>query len=100
MPLVAAKLKSALQTRIYNAFEKEFSNESKDNPKAKESWKKMASAISEIAEDIVAALQQDAQIAAGISIMVSPGIPTAGSPAAQVTTAPGSGVTTAPGKII
>ena len=97
MPLVAEKLKSALKTRIYNALEKEFSKDSKDNPKAKEHWQKMASAISEIAEDIVNTLQQDAQVSAGIPIIVNPGIGTASGGA---TVTPGAGMTSSPGKII
>jgi hypothetical protein len=81
MPMVAAKLQSAIETRIYNALSKEFEEEGKKNKEAKKAWKRQAKVISEIALDIVDFLMMDVQVA--------PGIPTAGSPAAQATTAPG-----------
>lgn len=102
MPMVAAKLKSALETTIYNALEKEFKEEGKKNDKAKEAWKRQAKAISEIATDIVDFLMNDAQVAPGISVVVNPGITT--TPAAPgapcVTVTPGSGQTAAPGKLM
>jgi len=100
MPLIAAKLKSAIKTRVYNALEKEFSSDAKDNPKAKEYWKKLASAISEMAEDIVDTLQQDAQVAAGIQVVVNPGQVVATPAGPGSTSTPGTASTTSPGKII
>jgi predicted NBD/HSP70 family sugar kinase len=100
MALVGDKLKSKMQSTLEKSLKEQFAKDSKDNPKAEEMWKKMAAAIAEIAVDIVQTIQQDAEVAAGISLTVNPGIPTAGSPAAQTTVGPGTGLTTAPGKIL
>jgi hypothetical protein len=99
MPLVAAKLKAAMKARLLQSFQSQFQGDQADNKTASASWEKMATAISEIAEDIVLALQTDAEILPGIAVTVNPGIPTAGSPASQVTVGPGTGMTTAPAKI-
>lgn len=100
MPLVAVKLKNKMKDTLEKSLKAKFAKEAKDNDKASEMWTKMAEAISEIAVDIVSAIQQDAEVAPGIQVIINPGIPTAGSPAAQVTTAPGNGTTTATGKIL
>lgn len=100
MPLVAEKLKSKLKETIEKNLKDQFAKEAKDNDKAAEMWTKMAEAISHIANDIVDALQQDAEVAPGIQVVINPGIPTAGSPAAQTTVGPGQGTTTATGKIL
>lgn len=99
MPLVAAKLKTAIKARLIQAFQSNFQGDQGENKTAMESWEKMATSISEIAEDIVLTLQTDAEILPGIPVTINPGIPTAGSPASQVTVGPGIGVTTAPAKI-
>lgn len=100
MPLVAVKLKNKMKDTLEKSLKAKFAKDAKDNDKASEMWGKMAEAISEIAVDIVSAIQQDAEVAPGIQVIINPGIPTAGSPAAQVTTAPGNGTTTATGKIL
>lgn len=100
MPLVAAKLKNTMKETLEKSLKAKFTKDAKDNDKAGEMWTKMAEAISEIAVDIVSALQQDAEVAPGIPLTVNPGIPTAGSPAAQTTVGPGTGVTTSTGKIL
>lgn len=100
MPLVAAKLKNKMKDTLEKALKEQFAKDAKDNEKASEMWTKMAAAISEVAVDIVTAIQQDAEVAPGIQIIVNPGIPTAGSPAAQTTVGPGNGATTATGKIL
>jgi len=100
MPLVGAKLKNKMKETLEKSLKEKFAKDAKDNDKATEMWTKMADAISEIAVDIVTAIQQDAEVAPGIQILVNPGIPTAGSAAAQVTTGPGNGATTATGKIL
>jgi predicted nucleotide-binding protein (sugar kinase/HSP70/actin superfamily) len=102
MPMVAAKLQSALEKTIYNALEKEFSKEGEKNEHAKKAWKRQAKAISEIAKDIVDFLMNDAQVAPGISVVVNPGITTtpAAMGAPSVTVTPGSGQTAAPGKLM
>ena len=102
MPMVAAKLQSALEKTIYNALEKEFSKEGEKNEYAKKAWSRQAKAISEIAKDIVDFLMNDAQVAPGISVVVNPGIMTTpaalGAPCSTIT--PGSGQTAAPGKLM
>ena len=77
MPLVGPALKAKFKDSIMAGLKKEFGGTGDHEP----SWEKIASAISEIAVDIVDAMHNDAQVA--------PGIPTAGSPAAQVTVGPG-----------
>ena len=99
MPFVAAKLKSAMKARLLQAFQSNFQGDQAENKTAAASLEKMATSISEIAEDIVLALQTDAEILPGIAVTINPGITTAGGPASQVTVGPGTGMTTAPAKI-
>jgi hypothetical protein len=78
MALVAATLKKQIESAVYNALMSEFAKESNSDPT---SHKRMAKAISAIADVLVDVLTTQAQ--------VSSGIPTAGSPSSQLTTAPG-----------
>lgn len=77
-----------MEQRLISALAREMGSELSQNDKAKDSHKKLAAAISDIAIDIVECLLKDAQVAPGIPVA------TAGSPAAQ------SGTTTAPGKLM
>jgi hypothetical protein len=85
MPLIGPTLKSKFKDTILSALKKEFGSSELDP-----SLVKIASAVSEIAADIVDALHNDAMVAPGISIVgVGGGIP-----------GPVSGATVAPGKIL
>lgn len=92
MPLIAPAIKSKFKDTIYAGLKREFSAAAGKGDAyaavADEFWLKLASAISDIAMDMVTELTTNA--------MVAPGIPvaTAGSPVAQ------TGATTAPGKIL
>jgi hypothetical protein len=92
MPLIGPAIKSKFKDTIYSGLKREFSAAAGKGDQysgvADEFWLKLASAISDIAMDLVDEMHQNA--------MVSPGIPvaTAGSPVAQ------TGATTAPGKIL
>lgn len=85
MPMDPAGLKSKLKDRIYNGLKSQFGAAASQGdaytPVSDAQWQKMAEAISGIATDIVAEIQQNA--------MVLPGIPTAGGPTNQATVAPG-----------
>lgn len=90
MPLVAAKMKKDLETAILAGLMREHKDDIKANPKAADAHKKMAAALSDIANVIVLALLTEAQIAPGIPVVgAGGGVP-----------GPMSGVTTAPGKIL
>ena len=92
MPLVSASIKAKFKDTIYAGLKREFSpalSKGDGYPGvADEFLMKLASAISDIAADIVDERHSNAQIAPGIPVA------TAGSPAAQ------TGATTGPGKIL
>ncbi len=78
MALIASALKKKLEQAILAGLQKEFAKEAGSDPT---SHKRMAAAISNIAEVLVAAITSEAE--------VLPGTPTAGGPAAQATVGPG-----------
>ena len=78
MALLAPALKQKLEQAILAGLQKEFAKEAGSDPT---SHKRMAAAISNIAEVLVAAITTEAE--------VLPGIGTAGGPAAQSTITPG-----------
>lgn len=89
MPLVGPALKSKFKATIKAGLQREFAGTA-DGPPFDPSWEKIASAIADIASDIVDALHNDAQVAPGIPVVgAGGGIP-----------GPMSGATTAPGKIL
>lgn len=91
MPMNPSALKSKIKQTVYNGLKAQFGSaagKGKDyTGVADEQWQKMAEAISGIAADIIAEIQNNAQVMPGI------GVATAGSPAAQ------TGATTSPGQI-
>jgi hypothetical protein len=93
MPMDAEGLKSKMKDRIYNGLKKEFSSSAGQGaaytPVADENWLKIASAVSEIATDIVMEITQNAQVDIGINVVGTvAGIP-----------GPVTGMTITPGKI-
>jgi hypothetical protein len=81
MAMVPANLKKKMEATILSALAREFKSELKANKASAENHKKMAAAISEIANDIVNMLLTETQVAIGIG--------TSGSPTAQVSVSPG-----------
>lgn len=75
MALSSSRMKSLFYNRIYNALQTEFSPEISGapsyNPQATVEWQKLASAISEIAADIVSELQNSAEVKPGIGLTAS-----------------------------
>ena len=88
MALVPATMKKDIEAILISAFTREFKDEVVANPKATDGHKKLAAAISDIANVIVLHLTTLCQVAPGIPVT------TAGSPAAQ------AGTTVGPGKLI
>jgi hypothetical protein len=88
MPLEANAMKAKFKDRIYQGLKREFQSEiskGKDfQPDAEKMLLKIASAVSDIAMDIVQELQTNAQVAPGQAVVTSMG--------------PGS--TVSPGKIL
>lgn len=83
MGLSSSGMKSKFKKRIYNGLKREFSGAAAKGAGfpdvADEFWEKLASAVADIAEDLVDELQSNAQVAPGIPL--------------------GPGVTGGPGKI-
>jgi hypothetical protein len=84
MALNANGLKAKMKTTIYNGLKKEFGpaaqKGSSYSPEAEANWNKMATAISEIATDIINEILQNAmvmpgQTVVGIAAVTGPGVP-------------------------
>lgn len=92
MPLISSSLKAKFKDTIFQGLKREFRSElsrgEKYSPIGEEMLMKIASAVSDIAVDIVTEIQSNAQVVPGIPVA------TVGSPSAQ------SGATTGPGKIM
>ena len=92
MPLEANAMKAKFKDRIYQGLKREFKSEmsqGKDyQPLAEQMLLKIASAVSDIAMDIVQEIQTNAQVMPGQSVV------TAGGPSNQ------AGSTVSPGKIL
>lgn len=92
MPLVSSAMKAKFKDTIFQGLKREFrvelSRGEKYSPIAEEMLLKIASAVSDIAADIVSEIQSNAQVVPGIPVA------TKGSQTAQV------GTTTGPGKIL
>lgn len=88
MPLSGATLKAQMKTTIKAGLQREFADAVAEgegySAEADAQWEKLASAVADIAVDIVTAITTQAQVAPGIA----------------VTTPAGPGVTTSPGQII
>lgn len=92
MALSGSALKAKMRATIKAGLEREFGSEiqkGKDySPIAQAQWEKMASAIADIAVDIVTAITTQAEVVPGIPVA------TVGGPSNQ------AGATTGPGKIL
>ena len=79
MALVAATMKKDIEAALNSAFAVQFKDEIAANPKAPDSHKKLAAAISAVADVIVLHLTTMAQVAPGIPIVgTSPAGPVTG----------------------
>jgi hypothetical protein len=87
MPIIAPKLKKAIEDACFSSLESSFKDNIKDIKGGEKYLKKLAKAMSECAGPICDMLSSE--------VLVAPGSPvvTAGSPAAQ------TGTITAPGKL-
>lgn len=92
MPLQGSAIKARFMSTIHAGLKREFSKETSQgqgyDPVADEMWKKLADAISDIAVDLVAEIQTNAQVEAGQQVITS------GSATNQ------TGSTTSPGRIM
>jgi hypothetical protein len=88
MPIVAAKLKAEINTRVYNGLKAAYAKDGATSETSDANWAKLAEAVSGIAIDICNLLLTEVQVAPGIAVT------TAGPPAAH------SGATVSPGKLI
>jgi tRNA A37 threonylcarbamoyltransferase TsaD len=80
MPMDPQALKSKMKQTIYNGLKKEFNSSASQgdgySSVADENWLKIASAVSEIAADIIMEITTNAQVLSGISsVGVGGGIP-------------------------
>lgn len=94
MPLSGPQLKTQFQKTIKDGLKREFGGAASKgdgySPEAEAQWEKMASAIADIAVDIVTAITTQAQVLPGQQIVgVGGGIP-----------GPVSGATVSPGQIL
>jgi hypothetical protein len=94
MPLVGVAIKSKFKDTIYSGLKREFSAAVSQGqgypPVADEFWLKLASAISDIAMDLVDEMHSNAQVLPGQQVVgVGGGIP-----------GPVTGATVSPGKIL
>jgi hypothetical protein len=92
MPLVSSSIKTKFKDTIYSGLKREFASAAGQGqnypPIADEFWLKLASAISDIAMDLVDEIHQNAQVAPGQQVV------TAGAPTNH------TGSTVSPGKIL
>jgi hypothetical protein len=90
MPIVPAKLKAAMEVRVYNELKAAFAKDGAQSPDADKNWQAIAKAVSATAEDICLMLLTDVQVAPGQAVVgAGGGIP-----------GPMSGATTSPGKLL